>query len=48
MIALGGTNGTGLIVGSGQTLLCSGPAFVLGALTLISPLILCTVTGIIA
>lgn len=47
MIALGGTIGTGLFVGSGQTLARGGPAFILGAYTLMSFLVFCTVAGII-
>lgn len=47
MIALGGTIGTGLFVGSGQTLARGGPAFILGAYIVMSTLIFCTVAGII-
>jgi amino acid transporter len=43
MIALGGTIGTGLFVGSGQTLARGGPAFILGCFILMSFLILCVV-----
>ncbi|KAH7077379.1 amino acid permease/ SLC12A domain-containing protein [Paraphoma chrysanthemicola] len=47
MIALGGTIGTGLFVGSGQTLARGGPAFILSAYCFMSFLIFCTVAGII-
>jgi amino acid transporter len=47
MIALGGTIGTGLFVGSGQTLARGGPAFILGTYSVMSFLIFCTVAGII-
>jgi amino acid transporter len=47
MIALGGTIGTGLFVGSGQTLARGGPAFILSAYCAMSFLIFCTVAGII-
>ncbi|KAF2854488.1 histidine permease [Plenodomus tracheiphilus IPT5] len=47
MIALGGTIGTGLFVGSGQTLARGGPAFILGAFIVMSFLIFCTVAGMI-
>ncbi|KAF2098511.1 histidine permease [Rhizodiscina lignyota] len=46
MIALGGTIGTGLFVGSGQTLARGGPAFILSAYIFMSFLIFCVVTGI--
>jgi amino acid transporter len=46
MIALGGTIGTGLFVGSGQTLNRGGPAFILGAYILMSFLVFCVVTAI--
>ncbi|KAJ9645144.1 hypothetical protein H2199_003148 [Coniosporium tulheliwenetii] len=47
MIALGGTIGTGLFVGSGQTLARGGPAFILGAYCFIAFLVFCVVTAII-
>ncbi|OAL06471.1 histidine permease [Phaeosphaeriaceae sp. SRC1lsM3a] len=47
MIALGGTIGTGLFVGSGQTLARGGPAFILVSYIAMSFLIFCTVAGII-
>lgn len=47
MIALGGTIGTGLFVGSGQTLNRGGPAFILGSYIFMSYLILCVVSCII-
>ncbi|KAF2644300.1 histidine permease [Massarina eburnea CBS 473.64] len=47
MIALGGTIGTGLFVGSGQTLSRGGPAFILGSFLVMSFLIFCVVSGII-
>ena len=47
MIALGGTIGTGLFVGSGQTLSRGGPAFILGSYILMSFLIFCVVSGIV-
>ncbi|EOA81047.1 hypothetical protein ACJQWK_10082 [Exserohilum turcicum] len=47
MIALGGTIGTGLFVGSGQTLARGGPAFILGSYIFMSALIFCVVAGII-
>jgi amino acid transporter len=47
MIALGGTIGTGLFVGSGQTLARGGPAFILSTYIAMSFLIFCTVAGII-
>jgi amino acid permease len=46
-IALGGTIGTGLFVGSGVTLARGGPAFILGSYCVMSFLIFCTVAGII-
>lgn len=46
MIALGGTIGTGLFVGSGQTLARGGPAFILGCYILMAFLIWCIVTAI--
>ncbi|KAF2810227.1 histidine permease [Mytilinidion resinicola] len=46
MIALGGTIGTGLFVGSGQTLNRGGPAFILGSYLLMSFLVFCVVTAI--
>ena len=46
MIALGGTIGTGLFVGSGQTLAVGGPAFILGCYILVSFLVYCIVTAI--
>jgi len=46
MIALGGTIGTGLFVGSGQTLARGGPAFLVGCFIFMSFLILCIVTAI--
>jgi yeast amino acid transporter len=45
MIALGGTIGTGLFVGSGQTLARGGPAFLLGAYLFMSVLVFCVVSG---
>ncbi|KAF2684846.1 histidine permease [Lentithecium fluviatile CBS 122367] len=47
MIALGGTIGTGLFVGSGQTLSRGGPAFILGSYIFMSALIFCVVSCII-
>ncbi|KAL6709628.1 hypothetical protein ACN47E_001056 [Coniothyrium glycines] len=47
MIALGGTIGTGLFVGTGQTLARGGPAFILGSFCLMSFLVFCTVAGVI-
>ncbi|KAF1984517.1 histidine permease [Aulographum hederae CBS 113979] len=47
MIALGGTIGTGLFVGSGQALARGGPAFLLGSYILMSFLVLCVVTAIV-
>lgn len=46
MIALGGTIGTGLFVGSGQTLAVGGPAFLLGCFILMSFLVYCIVSAI--
>ncbi|TKA64199.1 hypothetical protein B0A49_08771 [Cryomyces minteri] len=46
MIALGGTIGTGLFVGSGQTLARGGPAFILGCYIFIAFLVYCVVTAI--
>jgi amino acid transporter len=46
MIALGGTIGTGLFVGSGQTLARGGPAFILGCYVFLSFLVFCVVTAI--
>ncbi|KAF1954023.1 histidine permease [Byssothecium circinans] len=47
MIALGGTIGTGLFVGSGQTLSRGGPAFIVGSYCFVSFLIFCVVSGIV-
>lgn len=47
MIALGGTIGTGLFVGSGQTLARGGPLFILVAYIIMSFLVFCVVTGIV-
>ncbi|KAK7550713.1 histidine permease [Phyllosticta citricarpa] len=47
MIALGGTIGTGLFVGSGQTLARGGPAFILGSYIVLSFFIWCVVTAIV-
>ncbi|KAF2142110.1 uncharacterized protein K452DRAFT_227360 [Aplosporella prunicola CBS 121167] len=47
MIALGGTIGTGLFVGAGQTLARGGPAFILGCYIFIAFLIWCVVTAIV-
>ncbi|KAF2842993.1 histidine permease [Patellaria atrata CBS 101060] len=47
MIALGGTIGTGLFVGTGLTLSRGGPAFILGSYIFISFLILCVVTSMV-
>lgn len=41
-----GSIGTGLFVGSGQTLARGGPAFILGSYIFMSFLVLCLVTGI--
>lgn len=46
MIALGGTIGTGLFVGSGQTLALGGPAFILVSYTIMTFLVYCVVTAI--
>ena len=46
MIALGGTIGTGLFVGSGQTLARGGPAFILGCYIFLAISVWCVVTGI--
>ena len=46
MIALGGTIGTGLFVGSGQTLAVGGPAFLLGCFIMVGFLVFCVVTAI--
>ncbi|KAG9658350.1 histidine permease, partial [Aureobasidium melanogenum] len=46
MIALGGTIGTGLFVGSGQTLARGGPAFILGSFIFMAALIWMIVTAI--
>ena len=46
MIALGGTIGTGLFVGSGQTLALGGPAFILVCYITITLLVYCVVTAI--
>jgi len=46
MIALGGTIGTGLFVGSGQTLAKGGPGFILGCYIFISFVVYCVVTAI--
>ncbi|KIW17637.1 hypothetical protein PV08_04832 [Exophiala spinifera] len=46
MIALGGTIGTGLFVGSGATLHLGGPAFILASYILITVLVYCVVTAI--
>jgi amino acid transporter len=47
MIALGGTIGTGLFVGSGQTLARGGPAFILGSYLALSFFVFCVVTAIV-
>ncbi|KAF4310323.1 Amino acid/polyamine transporter I [Botryosphaeria dothidea] len=47
MIALGGTIGTGLFVGSGQTLARGGPAFILACFCTISFMVFCVVTAIV-
>ncbi|KAB2573519.1 Proline-specific permease [Lasiodiplodia theobromae] len=47
MIALGGTIGTGLFVGSGQTLAQGGPALVLGCYCFISFLVFCVITAVV-
>ena len=46
MIALGGTIGTGLFVGSGQTLARGGPAFILTGYIVITLSVYCVVTAI--
>ena len=46
MIALGGTIGTGLFVGSGQTLALGGPAFILVSYIIITILVYFIVTAI--
>ncbi|KAK3713824.1 hypothetical protein LTR37_008310 [Vermiconidia calcicola] len=46
MIALRGTIGTGLFVGSGFTLSIGGPAFILGSYIFMALLVWCIVTGI--
>ena len=46
MIALGGTIGTGLFVGSGQTLARGGPAFILVSYIIMTILVYCVVTAI--
>ncbi|KAH0835996.1 putative proline-specific permease put4 [Fonsecaea pedrosoi] len=46
MIALGGTIGTGLFVGSGATLALGGPAFILAAYVIMTFLVYCVVTAI--
>ncbi|KIW98584.1 uncharacterized protein Z519_00245 [Cladophialophora bantiana CBS 173.52] len=46
MIALGGTIGTGLFVGSGQTLALGGPAFILAAYVIMTFLVYCVVTAV--
>lgn len=46
MIALGGTIGTGLFVGSGQTLARGGPAFILGCYLFMAFLVWMVVTAI--
>lgn len=46
MIAIGGTIGTGLFVGSGQALARGGPAFLLVAYCLISALVYGVVTAV--
>ncbi|KAF2090789.1 histidine permease [Saccharata proteae CBS 121410] len=47
MIALGGTIGTGLFVGSGQTLATGGPAFILVSYIFIAFLVYCVVSAIV-
>ncbi|CAL3963920.1 unnamed protein product [Diplocarpon coronariae] len=47
MIALGGTIGTGLFVGSGAVLARGGPLFILLSYSIISALVLCVVTAIV-
>jgi amino acid permease len=46
MIAIGGTIGTGLFVGSGQTLARGGPAFILASFCIMTALVLFVVTAI--
>lgn len=46
MIAIGGTIGTGLFVGSGQTLARGGPAFILISFCIMTALVLFVVTAI--
>ncbi|KAL2413512.1 putative proline-specific permease put4 [Exophiala dermatitidis] len=46
MIALGGSVGTGLFVGTGQNLALGGPAFILAAYIIVSFLVYCVVTAI--
>lgn len=46
MIALGGTIGTGLFVGSGATLAMGGPAFILACYIILTVLVLFIVTAI--
>ncbi|WEW58090.1 hypothetical protein PRK78_003557 [Emydomyces testavorans] len=46
MMALGGTIGTGLFVGSGQALAIGGPAFLLGAYIFMGSLVFMVVTAI--
>ncbi|KIV94622.1 hypothetical protein PV10_02373 [Exophiala mesophila] len=47
MIALGGTIGTGLFVGSGSVLAKGGPAFILAAYCINTVLVYCVVTALI-
>jgi yeast amino acid transporter len=47
MIALGGTIGTGLFVGSGQTLALGGPAFIFASYLIMTFLMYCVVTAVI-
>ncbi|KAL1960090.1 hypothetical protein VTO42DRAFT_262 [Malbranchea cinnamomea] len=46
MMAIGGTIGTGLFVGSGQALATGGPAFLLGAYCFIGALVFLAVTAV--
>jgi amino acid transporter len=46
MIAIGGTIGTGLFVGTGQTLSIGGPAFILIAFLILTFFVVCVVTAI--
>ncbi|KAK2806729.1 hypothetical protein FQN50_005724 [Emmonsiellopsis sp. PD_5] len=46
MMALGGTIGTGLFVGSGQALYTAGPAFLLGAYIFMGLVVFCMVTAV--